>query len=230
MGDNGGKTNANTNNDYTNYHFDVASAKFPEAVDIFSQFFKEPLFNHDAVDREMHAVDSEYNNAKSDEPHATDYIEKSQIAVPGSVIDHFSVGSLETLQVEGAYENLKKFYEDNYSSNRMNLVLVGKQSLEELQKIAYENFKDVQNKNLPAVSYKNETVFTREHSFGRIYKVIPYKDLRQLTIKWYLNHTDTDWSKSAEYIGTLFGSEGTNSLQSYLIKEGLGTKVSVGNG
>jgi len=45
----------------------------------------------------MKAVDSEYNNGKSDEPFATDYLEKSVIAVPGSVIDVFSVGSLETL-------------------------------------------------------------------------------------------------------------------------------------
>ena len=132
MSDNGGKSNANTNNDFTNYHFEVSSSKFAEGVDIFSQFFKEPLFSKDSVDREMHAVDSEYNNGKSDEGHATDYLEKSQVAIPGSVIDDFSTGNLETLKVDGVYENLKKFYNNTYSSNRMNLVLVGKQSLDEL--------------------------------------------------------------------------------------------------
>ena len=74
----------------------------------------------------MKAVDSEYNNGKSEETFATDRIEKAYIAVPGSAVDVFSVGSLETLQVEGVYEGLKKFYNDQYSSNRMNLVLVGK--------------------------------------------------------------------------------------------------------
>lgn len=132
MGDNGGETNANTGNDQTNFHFDVNYKKFPEAIDIFSQFFKEPLFNQDSIDREMKAVDSEYNNGKSEEPFATDHLEKAYIAVPGSAVDVFSVGSLETLQVEGVYEGLKKFYNDQYSSNRMNLVLVGKQSLDEL--------------------------------------------------------------------------------------------------
>jgi secreted Zn-dependent insulinase-like peptidase len=43
----------------------VTSENFPEAVDIFSQFFKEPIFDKAAIDREMHAVDSEYNNGKS---------------------------------------------------------------------------------------------------------------------------------------------------------------------
>lgn len=126
MGDNGGETNANTGNDQTNFHFDVSSSKFTEAIDIFSQFFKEPLFNQDSIDREMKAVDSEYNNGKSEEPFATDHLEKAFIAVPGSAVDVFSVGSLETLQVEGVYEGLKKFYDNQYSSNRMNLVLVGK--------------------------------------------------------------------------------------------------------
>jgi secreted Zn-dependent insulinase-like peptidase len=45
----------------------------------------------------MKAVDSEYNNGKNDEPFATDHLEKAYIAVPNSVIDIFSVGSLETL-------------------------------------------------------------------------------------------------------------------------------------
>lgn len=124
-----------------------------------------------------------------------------------------------------------KFYENNYSANRMNLVLVGKQSLDELQQLAVENFKDVKNKNLPNVSYKNERIFTKEHSFGRVLKVIPYKDTSQLTLKWYLNSTAAEWnSKSSEYVGSLFGSEGPNSLQSYLIKEGLASKISAGMG
>ena len=126
MGDHGGETNANTGDDETNFHFDVTSANFPEAIDIFSQFFKEPIFNKAAIDREMHAVDSEYNNGKSNEAFATDYLEKSVVAEPGSVIDVFSVGNLESLSQEGVYDNLKKFYNDHYSSNRMNLVLVGK--------------------------------------------------------------------------------------------------------
>ena len=77
MNDHGGETNANTNDEETNYHFDVTSANFPEAIDIFSQFFKEPLFNKENIALEMNAVDSEFNNGKSSEPYATDYLEKS---------------------------------------------------------------------------------------------------------------------------------------------------------
>jgi insulysin len=40
---------------------------FPEALDIFSQFFKEPLFTEEATEREMNAVDSEFRRNLSNE-------------------------------------------------------------------------------------------------------------------------------------------------------------------
>ena len=50
---NGGQKNAATGEDYTYYYFDVKEGTFPEAVDVFSQFFKEPLFTEAATEREM---------------------------------------------------------------------------------------------------------------------------------------------------------------------------------
>lgn len=46
---NGGDSNAATGEEYTYFYFDVLRDKFEEALDIFSQFFKEPLFNESAV-------------------------------------------------------------------------------------------------------------------------------------------------------------------------------------
>jgi len=40
----GGVKNAATSEDYTNYYFDIKNEAFEEALDIFSQFFKCPLF------------------------------------------------------------------------------------------------------------------------------------------------------------------------------------------
>jgi len=124
--DNGGDSNAATGEDYTYFYFDINEKKFAEATDIFSQFFKEPLFNPESMDREMKAIDSEYQMHISDEPIATDQLEKSDIAAPGSIVSRFLIGNLQTLKVDGVYNQLKSYYKDNYSSNRMNLVLVGK--------------------------------------------------------------------------------------------------------
>lgn len=63
----GGAKNAATAEDYTYYYFDIKNEAFPTAIDMFSQFFKEPLFTECATDREMQAVDSEYKKNLSDD-------------------------------------------------------------------------------------------------------------------------------------------------------------------
>ena len=63
----GGMKNAATGEDYTNYHFDIKNEQFAEALDIFSQFFKQPLFTEDATEREVNAVDNEFRRNLSNE-------------------------------------------------------------------------------------------------------------------------------------------------------------------
>ncbi len=58
---NGGYNNAWTSLTNTNYHFDCSNSAFPEALDRFAQFFISPTFKEDSTDREMNAVDSEFN-------------------------------------------------------------------------------------------------------------------------------------------------------------------------
>ena len=64
---NGGQKNAATSEDLTYYYFNIKNEVFGQAIDIFSQFFKEPLFMESATEREMKAVDSEYRKNLSDD-------------------------------------------------------------------------------------------------------------------------------------------------------------------
>ena len=61
---NGGIWNAFTRPEYTIYFFSVNSEKLMEAADIFAQFFIAPLFTESAVNREINAVNSEYELTK----------------------------------------------------------------------------------------------------------------------------------------------------------------------
>ncbi len=63
----GGMKNACTDEDCTFYYFDIKNEQFNEALDIFSQFFKKPLFSEDSTKREMNAVDSEFRRNLSNE-------------------------------------------------------------------------------------------------------------------------------------------------------------------
>lgn len=95
----------------------------------------------------MNAVDSEYKKNLSDDQRAIFQFTKSIIAKPGSPLNRFSTGGLETLKIPTIREDLLKFHAEHYSSNIMSLVMVGKQELSELEELAVSNFSDVPNKN-----------------------------------------------------------------------------------
>lgn len=82
----------------------------------------------------MNAVDNEYKKNISEESRGVNQIEKNYISLPGGRLDRFATGCLQTLKIDRIYEEVKYFYESNYSSNLMSLVVVGNKSLEKLQK------------------------------------------------------------------------------------------------
>ena len=57
---NGGHNNAYTNLEQTNFFFDVSTDHLSEALDMFAQFFIDPLMTESATEREMNAVDAEF--------------------------------------------------------------------------------------------------------------------------------------------------------------------------
>ena len=63
----GGSKNAATSEDYTYFYFDIKNEKFSESLEVFSQFFKTPLFTESGTEREMKAVDSEFRKNLSNE-------------------------------------------------------------------------------------------------------------------------------------------------------------------
>lgn len=79
--------------------------------------------------------------------------------MPGSILNRFSTGNLETLKVPNLMEELQSFYKANYSSNLMNLVLVGRDGLDELQGYVETNFSEVENRNLPVKDFSDKIVF-----------------------------------------------------------------------
>lgn len=54
-----------TTEDLVTYFFDINNDKYGEALDIFSQFFKDPLFSESATERELNAIDNEHKMYQS---------------------------------------------------------------------------------------------------------------------------------------------------------------------
>lgn len=59
----GGFSNGATDNEITSYTFEVGPAHLEQALDMFAQFFISPLMKADAMERELSAIESEFNQA-----------------------------------------------------------------------------------------------------------------------------------------------------------------------
>src|SRR5690348_7301508 len=59
----GGFSNGSTDNEITRYTFEVGPAYLQPALDMFAQFFIAPLLKPETLDRELSAIESEFNQA-----------------------------------------------------------------------------------------------------------------------------------------------------------------------
>ena len=86
------------------------------------------------------------------------------------------------------------------------------------------------NKNLTLPDFSEEVIFNHDNGLGHLYKVVPLKDLKSLTINWpNLPEQRSNWkSKPMGYISSCVGHEGKNSLLSELIKQDLAIGLSAG--
>lgn len=122
VSDSHGSSNAYTADDHTAYFFDCQSDLIFNVLDIFCQFFVNPLLDPKYVDKEVTAVDHEHQkNIGSDTFRKWSLIDKF---ITDDVNSRFRTGSVQTLKVKGVVEALRKLYETYYTVDRMLLVVV----------------------------------------------------------------------------------------------------------
>ncbi len=134
------------------------SSALSGALDRFAQFFISPLFDESMLERELRAVNSEYLNGRT-----ADNWRNYQMLKHGSNHDHpfskFGCGNYNTLTDGGdpelkgedvefgggssPREALVKFWTDKYHAGNIKLCVVGRASLDELQKTVEQTFGDV---------------------------------------------------------------------------------------
>lgn len=141
----GGSKNAGTGQEHTSYFFSIDNAQFEPALDRFSRFFIDPLFDAEFVDKERNAVESEYSlKVKED---ARRYREAlKQTANPAHPMTQFSVGNLETLSNSDSstiLDAVKAQYETYYSADIMSLAIVGNYPTAQLMEWAEAKFAEV---------------------------------------------------------------------------------------
>ncbi|XP_014206136.1 insulin-degrading enzyme isoform X2 [Copidosoma floridanum] len=220
----GGSSNAATYADHTNYYFDVDPERFEGALDRFSQFFISPLFTEATTEKEINAVHSEHEKNVASDNWRLDQLDKST-ADPGHAYSKFGTGNKDTLVVIPKEKNINvrqellNFHGTWYSANIMALSVLGKESLDELERMVIDKFSDIENKDVEAPTWP-EHPFNKEH-FQTKWFVVPIKDLRHLTITFPIPDLHKHFrAEPAYYWSHLIGHEGKGSLLSALKEKG----------
>ena len=218
---NGGYSNAYTSRTLTNYHFEVYPLAMEGALDRFSQFFVAPLFSEKYTEREMNAVESEFQkNLKNDGWRALQV--KRGMYNPEHPENHFSIGNLSTLS-HITRDQLLEFYNKYYTADRMCLSLVSPDSLNELEIWAKKYFGSILQKETAEPIEIPPNYMDLEEGV-RISWVVPVQDIRSLLLEFSLPSIHKHYeSKPMDLIAFAIGDEGPGSLLSLLKKRGLAT-------
>ena len=203
------------------------------ALDRFSQFFISPLFLSETLDRELRAVDSENKKNLQSDNWRLSQLDKS-LSNPRHPYHHFSTGNLQTLSDEPRKRGVEireefiKFHDRHYSANRMKLVVLGKESLDELESWVTELFADVKNKNLPQNRWDDEQPYSSHNLLRQIYAK-PVMDSRTLDIMFtYQDENHLYKYHPSRYVSHLIGHEGPGSILSYIKAKGWANRLSAG--
>lgn len=227
--DHGGSHNAWTTYDHTNYFFSVRPEFLEEALDRFSQFFVAPLFNEELVRRERVIVDSEYS-ARADEEGRRVLAARRQAMNPAHPRSHFAVGSIETLadrEGDPVREDLVDFYRANYSAHLMALSVIGRESLDQLERWVRERFDAVGRSD--ASRFVAEAPLFRDQDLPLMLEVAPLKALRAVSFAFPVPSTfDHYREKPIHQIADILGHEGEGSLLSLLKDRGWAGGLRVG--
>ena len=231
ISEHGGSHNAYTAFDETNYFFDVNADDLEPTLDQFAQFFIAPLFSAEYVEREKHAVHSEYQ-AKIKDDSRLQYDVLKAVSNPAHPFSKFSVGSLETLADrpnQPVRKDLLAFYQQHYSTNLMTLVVLGKQPVAELRQLVTQKFAAVTDRNSLRPTF-NQPLFTEQQLPLRV-NTVPNKNLRRVIYHFPVPSTRAHLqTKPVNYLSNLLGHEGEGSLLSYLKQRGWADSLSAGIG
>ncbi|KAJ2729183.1 metalloprotease [Coemansia sp. BCRC 34962] len=229
---NGGYSNAYTDLEDTCYYFEVTYDALEGALDRFSQFFIDPLFTEDCTDREVRAVDSEHKKNIQSDMWRQYQIEK-ELSSPDHPFSMFATGNQATLSGAAAElgvdlrGKLLEFHAKYYSADIMKLVVVGRDSLDQLTEWAVSKFSPILSKGMTKPLFKGHPLTERE--MGKFIRVKSIRQQRTLDMTFALPDVKPfRQTKPSRYLGSLVGHEGKGSILSYVKRRGWATSIVAG--
>ena len=120
------------------------------------------------------------------------------------------------------------FHDRHYSANRMKLVVLGKESLDQLEQWVGEMFSPVVNKDLTQNRWDGPQPYTEEQLQTTIFAK-PVMESRSLEMNFpFLDEEHMYDTQPGRYISHLIGHEGPGSILAYLKGKGLANGLAAG--
>jgi len=187
----------------------------------------------DSLDRELRAVDSENKKNLQADNWRLNQLGKS-LANKEHPYNSFSTGNYEVLHDDPIARGVDirkefiQFYERQYSANRMKLVVLGKEQLDELESWVVEFFSDVPNQDLPKLRWDDIPAYSEKELNTQVFAK-PVMEMRNLDLYFtYPDETELWESSPARYISHLIGHEGPGSILSYIKEKGWANGLGAG--
>ncbi|GAB9462814.1 hypothetical protein Gpo141_00000297 [Globisporangium polare] len=237
----GGYSNGATECESTRFLFEIGPRHVEKALDMFAQFFIAPLFKQEAMERELLAVESEFNRALQN-----DYVRLQQIqcetCVPGHAYDTFSWGNTQSLQTIPASKGIDvreamiDFYKKHYAANAMKLCVYGQDSLDDMEKWVAASFGEIRRGLESASQVPSVCPRASAPPFGiaadqepTLIKIVPVRKMHSMHLYWPMPPLLTSYrQKPWDYLSHVLGHENDGSLTAALKNRRWATYVSAG--
>ncbi|CAI6098997.1 unnamed protein product, partial [Clonostachys chloroleuca] len=181
----------------------------------------------------LKAVDSENKKNLQNDTWRLHQLDKS-LSNPRHPYCHFSTGNFEVLKTEPEAKGINvrdkfiEFHSQHYSANLMKLVVLGRESLDVLQKWAEEFFSGVVNKELPQQRWDTEVPFQKQ-DLGMQCFAKPVMDSRELNLVFpFIDEELLYESQPSRYLSHLNGHGGPGSIMAYVKSKGWANSLSAG--
>ena len=218
INENGGYSNAYTDNSETVYYFNIYNNALNEIMEIFSRFFIDPLFDIKCVNKEINAVNNEHLMHINDDM----WIKQQfilDLTKEKSPFNIFGTGSLETLNKPDILDVLKAFHKKYYVANNMSICIGSSLPFEEIELILNTYFSEIpknETNSLEILNYKD--IFQKPNS---AYYLKSYGDIYEVSYVWEIDkYTKTKYSKDFQILKFIINNNSKDGLKFILTNKG----------
>ncbi|KAH8739921.1 insulinase like peptidase [Cryptosporidium ryanae] len=169
----GGSTNATTDSTMTQFSVNIPNAFIEQTLDMFSEFFKNPLFKEEFLYKEMKIVNSEFLSKSNNYYTLLEHVFKD-ISDETHIYNKFYYGNYQTLckrPVEkgiNVRDEMIKFYKNYYVSNNMILVVLSSLDVNSLTELSKRHFSSIKSGKLEVETDPKRLSETPEYPFSSV--------------------------------------------------------------